>query len=298
MHPDRFPYSMFLTSVHMFTSGLLCLLLYFVRPSLFPGLANCEGKRDTVLKWIAPIASLFALSLYASNQAYLYCNVTFLQFMKEANVIIAFLISCAAGLQEMSGVRLGILFWIIMGSARAVSGEVHFVLHGFLFQAVSQLAECMRVVMGEVVLKGGGLKLDPLSYTLLIAPACLGYLLVGLAATWNPAIPQALAIWWPYILPNACLAFVMNLLVATIIKEISSIGFILTGVCKDIAIVMFSAVVAGEHVTGFQRVSFTMTLAGVSFWSYLKLRPGGPPSEATGKATESTTLMRRAPDKV
>mmetsp|Transcript_66030 Transcript_66030/g.214791 ORF Transcript_66030/g.214791 Transcript_66030/m.214791 type:complete len:349 (-) Transcript_66030:123-1169(-) len=273
MNKDRFPYSMCLTSCHMSMSFSLCLVLYLVKPGAFPGVANSEGKKLLVLKWMAPIGVAFAVSLYTSNQAYIYCSVTFLQFMKEGNVIIAFLLSCAVGLQAMNRVRCAIIAWIITGSAMAVTGEVHFVLIGFVFQLISQFAECSRAVMGEVVLGGGGLKLDPLSYTLFVAPTCLLVLLVGNAVTWDPAIPASLAHWWPYILPNALLAFVLNILVASIIKEISAVGFILAGVCKDIAIVLFSAVFFAETVTGQQGVGFMVALAGVFFWSYLKVSP-------------------------
>jgi len=273
MNKDRFPYSMLLTSCHMSMSFSLCLVLYLVKPGAFPGVVNCEGKRMLVLKWMAPIGVAFSVSLYTSNQAYMYCSVTFLQFMKEGNVIIAFLMSCAAGLQAMNRVRCAIIAWIIAGSAMAVSGEVNFVFVGFVYQLISQLAECSRAVMGEVVLSGGGLKLDPLSYTLFVAPACLAVLVGGIIATWDPAIPGALAKWWPYLLPNALLAFVLNMLVATIIKEMSAVGFILAGVCKDIALVLFSAVVFAEVVTAHQCFGFMVALGGVFFWSFLRASP-------------------------
>eukprot|EP00444_Apocalathium_aciculiferum_P006071 CAMPEP_0183393914 /NCGR_PEP_ID=MMETSP0370-20130417/8212_1 /TAXON_ID=268820 /ORGANISM="Peridinium aciculiferum, Strain PAER-2" /LENGTH=348 /DNA_ID=CAMNT_0025574193 /DNA_START=92 /DNA_END=1138 /DNA_ORIENTATION=- len=273
MNKDRFPYSMLLTSCHMSMSFSLCLVLYLVKPGAFPGVANSEGRKLLVLKWMAPIGVAFSVSLYTSNQAYMYCSVTFLQFMKEGNVIIAFLMSCAAGLQAMNRVRCAIIAWIIAGSAMAVSGEVNFVFVGFVYQLISQLAECSRAVMGEVVLSGGGLKLDPLSYTLFVAPACLAVLVGGIIATWDPAIPGALAKWWPYLLPNALLAFVLNMLVATIIKEMSAVGFILAGVCKDIALVLFSAVVFAEVVTAHQCFGFMVALGGVFFWSFLRASP-------------------------
>mmetsp|Transcript_102435 Transcript_102435/g.260131 ORF Transcript_102435/g.260131 Transcript_102435/m.260131 type:complete len:349 (+) Transcript_102435:118-1164(+) len=273
MNKDRFPYSMLLTSCHMSMSFSLCLVLYLVKPGAFPGVANSEGRKLLVLKWMAPIGVAFSVSLYTSNQAYMYCSVTFLQFMKEGNVIIAFLMSCAAGLQAMNRVRCAIIAWIIAGSAMAVSGEVNFVFVGFVYQLISQLAECSRAVMGEVVLSGGGLKLDPLSYTLFVAPACLAVLVGGIIATWDPAIPGALAKWWPYLLPNALLAFVLNILVATIIKDISAVGFIMAGVCKDIALVLFSAVVFAEVVTAHQCFGFMVALGGVFFWSFLRASP-------------------------
>mmetsp|Transcript_52744 Transcript_52744/g.151101 ORF Transcript_52744/g.151101 Transcript_52744/m.151101 type:complete len:351 (+) Transcript_52744:77-1129(+) len=273
MAKDRFPFSMFLTACHMFLSFALCAALYLAKPLAFLGVANCEGKKMLVMKWMAPIGVACAISLYTSNQAYMYCSVTFLQFMKEGNVILAFLMSCAVGLQAMNRVRCAIIAWIIAGSMMAVTGEVHFAFIGFVYQLISQLAECSRAVMGEVVLSGGSLKLDPLSYTLFVAPTCLAVLIVGNAVTWDPTIPGAFAMWWPYIVPSALLAFVLNILVASIIKELSAVDFMLAGVCKDIAIVLFSAAFFREVVTSVQAVGFIAALGGVFFWSYLKAAP-------------------------
>lgn len=273
MAEGRFPYSMTLTAIHMAFSSILCLLLYCVNPNFFPGMAATVGRRHTVVRWFVPIGIAFAVSLYASNQAYLYCNVTFLQFLKEGNVVITFLMSVAAGLQVMTRLRAAIIVWVITGSSFAVSGEVQFAWIGFAFQVVSQFAECSRAVMGEHVLTGANLKLDPLSYTLFISPTCLTVLLVGNAFEWDPAIPQALVEWWPVLLPNACMAFLLNVIVATVIKEMSAVGFIMNGVVKDIVVVLASAVLFGESVTLSQTLGFVLTLAGVFCWSMLKLDP-------------------------
>lgn len=276
MDPQHFPFSMALTAMHMAMSMLLCSIFYMVRPSAFPAMATTEGKRMEVVKWFIPIGMAFAMALYFSNRAYTYCNVTFLQFMKEANVIITFLISCAVGLQLMNRVRLAVIVWVITGSCLAVTGEVHFVMIGFILQAASQIAECSRAVMGEWVLSGGDLKLDPLTYTLFTAPICLVVLLVGNFFAWDPLIPERAGQLWHLLIPNASLAFLLNVLVAALIKETSAVGFILTGVVKDVFVVVASAIVWREVVTPPQAVGFTITLTGIFYWSFLKASPKHP----------------------
>lgn len=270
---ERFPYPMFLTACHMVMSLVLCLTTYAVKPAAFPGAANAEGKKWLLMRWMMPIGLLFAISLFASNQAYVYCNVSFLQFMKEANVIICFLLSVAVGLQSIDRIKVAAIVWIIASASLAVGGEMNFVMIGFVFQLFSQLAECSRVVMGEMVLGGGGLKLDPLSYTMFVAPFCLVALIAGNVVTWDPAISGAFMEWRMYILPNSVLAFVLNILIATIIKEISAVGFIMSGICKDIFIVVFSCLAFGEVISLQQVACFVVTLAGVGFWSLMKTNP-------------------------
>jgi len=273
---ERFPYPMTLSAGHMACSLMLCSLFYLVKPSAFPGMAATEGKRQDLIRWFAPIGLTFAISLFASNKAYMYANVTFLQFMKEGNVVLAFLISCAVGLQVMNRVKLANVVWIVTFSAFCVSGEMNFVWLGFVVQLVSQVAECSRVVMGECVLSGASLKLDPLTYTLFAAPTCLTVLLLGNLFTWDhEIIPRAQQLWH-LLLPNALLAFVLNVLVATVIKEASAVGFILTGMVKDIVLVVVSSIAFGETVTVEQAGAFVMILMGIVFWSASKAMPEHP----------------------
>jgi len=273
IHKGRFPYPMALTTVHLLTSLVLCLVLYAVRPSIFPGVASTQGQHMRILGRCIPIALCFAVALYTSNQAYMYCSVAFLQFMKEGNVIIVFFLSVAAGLQVLTRLRVALIFWIITSSSMAVSGDLHFMWIGFGLQLLSQLAECTRNVLGESLLSGADVKLDPLSYTMFVAPPSLVALCAGLAVTWCPEMPQALVTWWHYLLPNALLAFVLNVLVAFIIKEVSAVGFVLTGLCKDLVLVIFSCILFHEEVTFVQACSFTSTMAGVLCWSYFKAYP-------------------------
>lgn len=281
MHKDIFPYSMALTFLHMSVSLVMCLVLYFLKPALFPGMQAAEGKRTELLKWFVPIGIFFAIALYTSNRAYIFCDVAFLQFMKENNVMICFLLSCAVGIQSLDRLKFMIVAWVVMTSAMAVGEELHFVWFGFALQAVSQLAECSRAVMGECVLTGAGLRLDPLSYTLFTAPICLMVLAVGTAATWEPAILTQGLLHWRLIVPNTMLAFILNLLVASVIKETSAVGFTMGGVLKDIFIVVLSALTFGETVTTKQMIGFSGSIFGIVCWSVLKIQPN---SEAVTKA--------------
>merc|ERR1719454_1832481 len=96
------------------------------------------GQRLQLLKYFIPLGAFFAIGLFASNQAYLYCSVAFLQFMKEANVVLVFTLSCFVGMQMATRSKVAVLLWILLGSTLAVQGEMKFVLIGFVIQAISQ----------------------------------------------------------------------------------------------------------------------------------------------------------------
>jgi hypothetical protein len=272
---QRFPHPLMLTALHMLASFCLSLIFYMVRPSMYPGMEATAGKRGQVYKTLIPIGVLFAIMLYCSNTALLYCSVPFLQFMKEANVVLVFSFSCMAGLQVMNRPRLAVIFWVILGSSLCVSGEMNFALVGFIFQAVSQLAECTRAVLAELVMKGD-FKIDPFSYTLLVSPICLTVLIIGNICTWKAQILEDLMVWWPYILPNACMAFTLNIVIAKVVVETSAVGFNVTGIVKDILMVLFASVYFSTEVSPRQWMCFCITLSGVFFWSLMKVAPEHP----------------------
>lgn len=272
--PERFPYPMALSTMHMGCSLVLCSLFYLVRPTAFPSMASTEGKRLDLFRRFLPLGIAYAISLFASNQAYVYANVTFLQFMKEGNVVISFLISCAVGLQVMDRIRVTNILWIMAFSVVCVGGDMQFVWMGLIVQLISQVAECSRLVMGECLLSG--MKLDPLTYTMFAAPACLVGLLVGNLFVWDPEILPRIKLMWQVLLPNASLAFLLNVIVATMIKETSAVGYILAGVVKDIVLVVISAMFFGEQVTHQQAGCFVLILMGILFWSFSKSMPDHP----------------------
>mmetsp|Transcript_25027 Transcript_25027/g.72066 ORF Transcript_25027/g.72066 Transcript_25027/m.72066 type:complete len:347 (+) Transcript_25027:125-1165(+) len=273
IHPERFPFAMALTSLHMLTTFLLCCLLYLARPSMFPAMARTAGRRATLLWWFTPLGCLFAVGLYFSNRAYLHCSVAFLQFMKEANVALVFGLSCLSGMQRCSRARVLVLAWIVAGMSMAVVGEVHFVLVGFALQLVSQVGECGKNVLGEWIMRGSDLRLDPLTFTMFMSPMCLAVLLCGTAITWRPEVGARAAEWWSVLVPNACLAFTLNVAVALVIKECSAVTFVLAGLVKDMAIVAVCVLVFGELVVLQQLVGFSICLAGILAWSHMRLRP-------------------------
>jgi len=271
----RFPYPLELTSMHMSCSWVLSMVLYCVFPSAFPAMERLEGRKLELMKYFLPLGCFFSIALYTSNKAYLYCGVAFLQFMKESNVVLIFLLSCAVGLQKMDRVKGAIVLWVLAGSTLCVDGEVNFVLVGFLVQGTSQLAECCKNVLGEFIMSGTDFKLDPLSYTMFMAPMALAFLLIGVLFTWESDIVPAAQANWHYLVPNALLAYCLNVTIAAVLKNCSAMGFILAGMVKDIVIVVVSSYIFGDTITKSQYTGFTVALGGVTAWSMIKLAPNG-----------------------
>lgn len=273
MHQDRFPFALPLTTFHMLMTFVLVNCFYLLKPSMFPAMEKTEGQRYQLLRWFVPLGCLFALGLFCSNKAYYFCTVAFLQFMKEANVAVVFTLACFFGLQQSTRSRLFVLCWILFGAFAAVKGEVHFSRIGFFIQALSQMGECGRTVFADWIMRGSSLKLDPLTFTMFLSPVCLCILLLTTILTWHHEIATRAWELWPMLLPNACLAFLLNVLIAVIIKDMNAVTFMLCGLIKDIVIVMASVWFLGEFVNYQQLMGFGICLGGIAAWSHLARNP-------------------------
>lgn len=272
----HFPHPMALNAMQMSSCIVFTNALYFTMPQLFPSMVETKGRRWEVFRWFVPLGALAAITLYCGNMALMWCSVAFVQFMKEGNVVMIFVFSYLVGLQLLSRQRLFTLVWIMLGAALCVTGELHFAMAGFLFQLASQVSDSTRAVMAEWVLGSKELKVDPLTYTMFIAPVSLFALVIGNWITWKPAVLIDLQVWWPMIIPNVLVAFCLNVMIAAVIQKTSAVGLTLTGIIKDMVLVVYSSFVFNDPISGRQWLSFCITITGVFFWSYMNMAPEDP----------------------
>jgi len=271
MQPGRFPFPFTLTFAHMVSSCLLSNVLRLVWPTLFPALEGLEVTPLFCLKFL-PIGVPFALSVVCGNWAYEYLSVSFLQVMKQTNIVTIYVFSAIAGLEAIRRCSVILLLGILAGAIMVVKGEMHFVLVGFLLQVASSLCEATKVVVQSVLMSGQA-KLDPLTMVLFMAPACLLANLAPWAYMEGPKLMEITARLhelWPILLVSMMLAFVLNVVVAQCIKELSAVGFLLCGIVKDSCIILTSAWLLDESLAGLQRLGVAVALAGVALYSLYK----------------------------
>lgn len=134
------------------------------------------------------------------------------------------------------------------------------VLSGFICQALGILFEAARLVSIQKLLHG--MKMDPLVSLYYFAPVCatLNALLIPV---YEGSAPFYL-VWdrlGPLImLTNASCAFCLNIAVVFLIGCASSLVLTLSGVIKDILLVVGSVVIMGSTVTFLQVVGYGIAL--------------------------------------
>lgn len=287
-----FAFPLHLVLMHTLSGSFFALILYKLMPSMFPALSDTQSKvvldRNLMVNKVLPVTLAFAGSLVLSNMAYLHLSLAFLQMLKQMNVVLVYVGSVAIGLEQLVGKRLALLAFIVLGTMLNIHGEMNFNLIGFLIQVSSQLCEVTKLLLQEIMLSSAGIRLDAMSYVLIVMPCCFIVLLslllglTGLSHIYGPelmgkdfAIPgmSDFANAAPLLLLNALVAFALNIIIAQFIKHTSAVALPLTNLVKDNLIVVVAVAVLGETVSGLQCLGFGMQMAGVFQWSLLKKFP-------------------------
>eukprot|EP00418_Pyrodinium_bahamense_P076830 CAMPEP_0179064998 /NCGR_PEP_ID=MMETSP0796-20121207/28232_1 /TAXON_ID=73915 /ORGANISM="Pyrodinium bahamense, Strain pbaha01" /LENGTH=528 /DNA_ID=CAMNT_0020761953 /DNA_START=53 /DNA_END=1639 /DNA_ORIENTATION=+ len=282
MKQGRFPFAVNLSFGHQALGLLsLCLLFKFC-PTLFPSLAAGESK--VRIDWrlffrgLLPIAFCFTIEHVLSNMANLYSSVAFQRMLGEGKLVLVDSMSLIFGLEVFDGVLARVLLCLLLSTCLTMQGDIDFSLASFFLQCSCQAMEALRVVLQASVLsQGGSRRLDPWSYNLLVQPlsalilgvslcACAGLLPRRHIAGWMDYVT-----WWPHLVANALLALALNTSTSLFIAKSSSMCYLISGIVKDIAVIIVDAAIMGTRLSTLQVVAFLCQIAFILAYSQLKL---------------------------
>lgn len=278
-----FPYPIALTMTHM----AFCSAIAFALVRVFKVVEPSEGMtRETYRDRVAPIALLFAISLWASNTAYVYLSVAYIQMLKALSPVTVYGIGCAIGLEKFTARRLGNLGVVTLGVMIASYGELNFNMFGFCVQLLAVVVEACRIVSVQIVLGKANLKLNPITTLYYVSPASFVFLLVPFALLEMPKIVYGYEVTHSVhyqagiMLGNASCAFLLNLALYLLIGRTSALTLNVSGVIKDMFLIGISAAVFESPISATQLVGSLVAFSGVCYYNYAKL------NEAQRKAAQ------------
>ncbi|KAG7571118.1 hypothetical protein FFLO_00943 [Filobasidium floriforme] len=256
-----FEYPIFLTTWHLIFSAIGTRVLQRTT-TLLDGVKDIDMPRDKWMRSILPIGVLFSGSLILSNYAYLTLSVSFIQMLKAFNPVVILLISFAFRLQEPNQRLIGVVAMISLGCCTAAYGELHFVLTGFICQALALCFEASRLVMIEILLHG--MKMDPLVSLYYYAPVCaaLNFVIMLLVEGVEPFYHLE-RVGAFVLFTNAGIAFALNVAAVFLIAVGSGLVLTLAGVLKDILLISGSVLAFGSSITAIQVFGYSVALAGL-----------------------------------
>ncbi|KAH8164392.1 hypothetical protein CIB48_g3858 [Xylaria polymorpha] len=263
----KFDYPLFLTTWHMVFATFMTQIMAKFTTTL-DSRHRVPMNTNTYIKAIVPIGIMFSLSLIFGNFAYLYLSVSFIQMLKATNAVATLLATWAFGMAAPNLNKLLNVSAIVIGVAIASFGELKFDGLGFIIQVTGIVCEALRLVMVQRLLSSDEFKMDPLVSVYYYAPACAvinGFftILIELPRMTTADILQVGLIT---LIANAFVAFLLNVSVVLLIGKTNAVVLTMSGVLKDILLVVASMAIFGDPVTLQQYFGYSIALAGLVYY--------------------------------
>ncbi|KAK6848909.1 hypothetical protein PG995_012742 [Apiospora arundinis] len=276
---DDAGFPVILTWWHMTFATLATQFLARTTP-LLDNRHSVKMTRPFYLKAVVPIGLLYSGSMVCSNLVYLYLNVAFIQMLKAASPFSTLVIAWLWGQEHLTMPIILKIMVIVLGVLVASAGEIHFSWIGFFYQLGGLVFESIRVVMIQALMSGddnaGRRNMDPLVSLYYYAPVCavINFFVVW-ATEWPRFSWDDLAGAGPWMLVlNGLVAFLLNASSVMLIGKTSGLVLHLTGILKNILLVVASVFIWGTAITPLQILGYGTALTGFVFykssWSDLK----------------------------
>ncbi|KAH8177264.1 triose-phosphate transporter family protein [Sarocladium implicatum] len=263
-----FRYPIILTCWHLvFATAATQILAHTT--SLLDSRHSLPLTRRLYLRTILPIGLLYSGSLVFSNLVYVYLSVAFIQMLKSISPVAVLAISWLWGVADPSRTQVINVLVIVFGVALSSFGEIEFSWIGFFFQIGGTLFEAMRLVMIQVMLSGEGLRMDPLVGLYYYAPVCAAMNLLVAAVSefprfeWNDVVQTGFGM----LFLNAGIAFFLNIASVFLIGKTSGLVMTLTGIFKNILLVVASVIIWNTTITPLQFLGYGFALSGLVYYS-------------------------------
>ncbi|KAF4511135.1 hypothetical protein G6O67_002958 [Ophiocordyceps sinensis] len=263
-----FRYPILLTCWHLLFSALATQILARTT-SLLDSRHSITMTPRLYLCTIWPIGVFYSASLVFSNLVYLYLSVAFIQMLKSAAPVAVLFTSWAWGVADPDLAAFLNILVIVAGVALASFGEIQFSLIGFLYQIGGIAVEAVRIVMIQIMLSGEGLKMDPLVGLYYYAPVCAAMNFVVALFTEIPNFnPQDVTrVGFGLLFANALIAFMLNVASVSLIGKTSGLVMTLTGILKNILLIIVSVVIWRTEITFIQVIGYGIALVGLTYYS-------------------------------
>ncbi|KAF1985457.1 TPT-domain-containing protein [Aulographum hederae CBS 113979] len=267
LHTAKFEFPIFLTTWHLVFATAVTQIMARTTTTL-DSRRNVPMTGRVYLRAIVPIGVFFSLSLICSNVAYIYLSVSFIQMLKACTPVAVLIVTWTFGMAPPNMKTLANVSLIVLGVIIASIGEIKFDMTGFVYQVLGLTFEAIRLAMVERLLSSSEFKMDPLVSLYYFAPACA--LMNGAMCLFielpKMAMSDIFRVGLFTLTANAGVAFALNVAVVFLIGKTSSLVLTLSGVLKDILLVVASIVFFGDPVSGLQAFGYSIALAGLVYY--------------------------------
>lgn len=283
VHPDRFPFPVVLTTMHMTAALLLGCALYMVAPRLFPSapalMYGSEVDSRPKYRWYVvcaflPVGLCGTLSIVCGTAAYMFAPISFLQILKAGNIVSVYLLMLLFGLESLQLKHAIVLVFVFSCVSFATYPGVFAQRLGLALQIASGFCQSLQVVLTNRLMSlANGPRVDPMTMVLFTAPVMLICLVPLNIVFFDANILQKARAVQPLLLANLCLALTLQIISTLTVRRVAASGHALASMLKDVSIMAIAACVIQETISNEQLYGFVGSIVGISLYSAMKLFP-------------------------
>ncbi|KAK3841936.1 MAG: triose-phosphate transporter family-domain-containing protein, partial [Linnemannia gamsii] len=279
-HNFRFP--LFTTCLHMVAQFVLSSLTLTLMPSLRPKAA--PSAKDFGTK-IMPCAVASGLDVGLSNSSLKSITLAFYTMCKSSSLAFVLLFAFAFKLERPTWTLAGVIGVICVGLFMMVMSEVDFVLIGFIQVMLASVLGGLRWSLTQLLLertdtKSGSLA-NPISTIFFLSPImgiCLcivAGIFEGFGTIFSSEFFQTVQsglFTLGLLFLGGIFAFAMVLAEFNLIARTSVVSLSVLGIIKEVVTIVISSLVFHDHLTVVNILGLFITLAGIGFYHFMKLR--------------------------
>jgi len=255
-----FPHPIILNWFHMFCTAAFTHAIRTVRPDAMPGLSSLNAH--TYFCNVVPIAGVQMVALALGNFAYLYISVSYIQMVKNTTSAFVFMFSSMMGFEQPTGARIFAVALVLCGMMLTTSGDQYFNMLGFLLQISSTIADACRLCLTKALMSTKySVNLDPLSACCASSSTVCMLLTIPMLIIDLPHVTFS-EIWdlRLALCANGLLVVCLNLVSMRFMKKVGPTTYALTGVLKDVILVVFLLALFGSGVANLTGFGFAMSI--------------------------------------
>jgi len=270
-----FPFTVFLMWWHALAGTIATNILRIARPSMMPAVTEQSLSSKTYFINIFPIAFLQAAALAFGNTAYLHISVAYIQMVKNTTSAFVFMFSIMLGLEKGTMSNTFAVMTVVTGLLMTTVGELDFAWLGFMFQMAGTVSDSLRLSLTKIILSSKhAVKMDPMSALYFFSPTVV--LILSIPMYFVDFQRLTLVKVWEMkfvLLANAVLAFSLNMTSMFFMKRCGATTYALTGVLKDVALIILCCALFSHPMTFLQLLGFVISLFGFQLYNNLKSDP-------------------------
>ena len=227
------------------------------------------------LRTLCGLASLFAINLWSSNEAYAHMTVALIQMLKASTPCTVLVVSFALGIERVRADLVGVIATIALGVWLSAYHDdtLGRDMTGILVQTLAILAESLRLAATKLLLSSTAIA--PMVTVLYMALFSLVFLLPVWCATELPTLrafefAPLRALGPMVIISNGINAFLLNVASIHLIHVTSALTLNVCGIVKDFLLITYSIVVSHASISRIQCIGYLVSTIGIAAYTAIK----------------------------